>query len=63
MLRVQWGPQANKVTLRNMLDWVVRVAALFNPLGTIVLRWTTRPVEPSIVVAKRCLIALRVVKT
>ncbi len=37
ILRAQLGPQANKVTTRNIPDWVVRVAALFNPLAKAVV--------------------------
>jgi dihydroflavonol-4-reductase len=37
ILRAQLGPQANRVTTRNMPDWVVRVAALFNPLAKAVV--------------------------
>ena len=37
ILRAQLGPQANKVTTRNLPDWVVRVAALFNPLARAVV--------------------------
>ena len=37
ILRAQLGQQANKVTTRNLPDWVVRVAALFNPLAKAVV--------------------------
>jgi dihydroflavonol-4-reductase len=37
ILRAQLGQQANKVTTRNIPDWVVRVAALFNPLAKAVV--------------------------
>ena len=37
LLRAELGPQAHKVTTRNVPDWVVRVAALFNPLARAVL--------------------------
>jgi dihydroflavonol-4-reductase len=37
ILRAQLGPQANNVTTRNIPDWVVRVAALFNPLAKAVV--------------------------
>jgi dihydroflavonol-4-reductase len=37
ILRAQLGPLANKVTTRNVPDWVVRVAALFNPLAKAVV--------------------------
>ncbi|MEI8158655.1 MAG: NAD-dependent epimerase/dehydratase family protein [Burkholderiales bacterium] len=37
ILRAQLGQQANKVTTRNLPDWVVRVAALFNPLARAVV--------------------------
>jgi len=33
VLRAQLGAQAHKVAKRNMPDWLVRVAALFNPLA------------------------------
>ncbi len=33
ILRAQLGPQAHKVTTRNLPDWVVRVLALVNPLA------------------------------
>ena len=33
VLRAELGPQAHKVTTRNLPDWLVRVAALFNPLA------------------------------
>ena len=32
ILRAGLGAQANKVTTRNVPDWLVRVAALFNPM-------------------------------
>jgi dihydroflavonol-4-reductase len=37
VLRVQLGPQAHKVTTRNVPDWLVRVAARFNPLARAVV--------------------------
>ena len=37
VLRTQLGPQAHKVTTRNVPDWGVRVAALFNPLARAVV--------------------------
>jgi len=37
VLRAELGPQAHKVTTRNMPDWMVRVAALFNPLARAVV--------------------------
>ena len=37
LLRAELGPQAHKVTTRNVPDWGVRVAALFNPLARAVL--------------------------
>jgi dihydroflavonol-4-reductase len=37
VLRAQLGPQAHKVTTRNVPDWLVRVAALFNPLAKAVV--------------------------
>jgi dihydroflavonol-4-reductase len=33
VLRAELGPQGHKVTTRKLPDWVVRVAALFNPLA------------------------------
>ena len=33
LLRSGLGPQARKVTTRDMPDWLVRVAAVFNPLA------------------------------
>ena len=36
-LRAQLGPQAHKVTTRDLPDWLVRVAALFNPLARAVV--------------------------
>ena len=33
VLRAELGPQAHKVTTRTLPDWLVRVAALFNPLA------------------------------
>jgi dihydroflavonol-4-reductase len=33
VLRAELGPQAHKVTTRNVPDWLVRVTALFNPLA------------------------------
>jgi dihydroflavonol-4-reductase len=37
VLRAELGPQAHKVAARNMPDWVLRVAALFNPLARMVV--------------------------
>ena len=37
ILRAQLGQQANKVTTRNIPDWVMRVAALFIPLAKAVV--------------------------
>jgi dihydroflavonol-4-reductase len=37
VLRAGLGPQAAKVTTRNVPDWLVRVAALFNPLARAVV--------------------------
>jgi dihydroflavonol-4-reductase len=37
VLRAELGPQAHKVTTRNVPDWLVRVAALFNPLARAVV--------------------------
>jgi dihydroflavonol-4-reductase len=37
LLRAELGPQAHKVTQRNVADWLVRVAALFNPLARAVV--------------------------
>jgi dihydroflavonol-4-reductase len=37
VLRSGLGPQAHKVTTRNLPDWAVRVAALFNPLARAVV--------------------------
>ena len=37
VLRAGLGPQARKVTTRNVPDWLVRVAALFNPLARAVV--------------------------
>ena len=37
LLRSELGPQAHKVTTRNVPDWLVRVAALFNPLAKAVV--------------------------
>ena len=37
VLRAELGPQAAKVTTRNVPDWLVRVAALFNPLAKAVV--------------------------
>ncbi len=37
VLRAGLGPQAHKVTTRNVPDWLVRVAALFNPLARAVV--------------------------
>jgi len=36
-LRAQLGPQASRVTTRDVPDWMVRVAALFNPLARAVV--------------------------
>jgi dihydroflavonol-4-reductase len=38
VLRAGLGPQAHKVTTRNVPDWLVRVAALFNPLAKAAVR-------------------------
>jgi dihydroflavonol-4-reductase len=37
LLRAELGPQAHKVTTRNVPDWLVRVAATFNPLARAVV--------------------------
>ena len=37
ILRAELGPQARKVTTRNAPDWLVRVAALFNPVARAVV--------------------------
>jgi len=37
VLRAELGPQAHKVTTRNVPDWLVRVAALFVPLAQAVV--------------------------
>jgi dihydroflavonol-4-reductase len=37
VLRAELGPQAHKVTTRNLPDWLVRVVARFNPLAKAVL--------------------------
>ena len=37
VLRAELGPQAHRVTTRNVPDWAVRVAALFNPLAKAVV--------------------------
>ncbi|MEP7303005.1 MAG: NAD-dependent epimerase/dehydratase family protein [Caldimonas sp.] len=37
VLRAALGAQANKVTTRNVADWMVRIAALFNPLARAVV--------------------------
>jgi len=37
VLRAELGPQAHKVTTRNVSDWMVRIAALFNPLAKAVV--------------------------
>ena len=37
MLRAELGPQAANVTTRNVPDWLVRLAALFNPLARAVV--------------------------
>jgi len=36
-MRAQLGPQASRVTTRDVPDWMVRVAALFNPLARAVV--------------------------
>jgi len=33
VLRVELGPQAHRVTTRNVPDWAARVAAMFNPVA------------------------------
>jgi len=38
VLRQELGAQAHRVTTRNVPDWLVRVAALFNPLARAVVR-------------------------
>ena len=38
VLRYELGAQAHRVTTRNVPDWLVRVAALFNPLARAVVR-------------------------
>jgi nucleoside-diphosphate-sugar epimerase len=38
VLRHELGAQAHRVTTRNVPDWLVRVAALFNPLARAVVR-------------------------
>jgi len=38
ILRAQLGPQAARVTTRDVADWVVRLGALFNPLARAVVR-------------------------
>ncbi len=35
VLRAELGPQAREVTTRNVPDWLVRAAALFNPLARV----------------------------
>jgi dihydroflavonol-4-reductase len=37
VLRAELGPEAHKVTQRNVPDWLVHVAALFNPLAKAVV--------------------------
>jgi dihydroflavonol-4-reductase len=37
LLRAELGPPAHKVTQRNVPDWLVRVAALFNPVARAVV--------------------------
>jgi dihydroflavonol-4-reductase len=37
ILRAQLGPQASKVTTRNVRDWLVRLSAYFNPLAKAVV--------------------------
>ena len=37
LLRAELGPQAHQVTQRNVPDWLVRVAALFNPVARAVV--------------------------
>jgi dihydroflavonol-4-reductase len=37
VLRAGLGPEAHKVTTRNVPDWLVRVASLFNPLAQAVV--------------------------
>jgi nucleoside-diphosphate-sugar epimerase len=37
VLRAELGPQATKVTTRDVPDWLVRVAALFNPVARAVV--------------------------
>lgn len=37
VLRAQLGPEARKVTTRNVPDWLVRIAATFNPLARAVV--------------------------
>ncbi len=37
LLRAQLGPQAHRVTRRNAADWMVHIAALFNPLAKAVV--------------------------
>jgi len=37
VLRAELGPQAHRVTTRNMPDWLVRVVARFNPLAKAVV--------------------------
>ena len=38
LLRAELGPQAAKVTTRDVADWVVQLAALFNPVARAVVR-------------------------
>ena len=37
VLRERLGPEASKVTTRNVPDWLVRIAARFNPLARAVV--------------------------
>jgi len=37
VLRAELGPQAHRVTTRNVPDWAVRVAALFDPVAPAVV--------------------------
>jgi len=38
ILRAGLGPEARKVTTRNMPDWLVRLAAPFNPMARAIVR-------------------------
>lgn len=38
LLRAELGPQAAKVTTRNVADWMVQLAAVFNPVARAVVR-------------------------